>query len=338
MDLSNRQQLILNYIIKHYLDYGEPVGSKLIAEEVGVSSATIRNEMAELTELGFLEQPHTSAGRIPSSLGFRTFIKSKDSVYEISKEEKIYFDTLLSNSDPEYLLDKAAEALSHTYTCAVSTQGDGNSTIKAVQFVQISRRSAMLILLSSSGTIKTRLFRVDFDLNTEMLRVFFRVFNEKLMGLRMSDISVNFLQQLSISFGNMSALMATALMALYECAKETMTADVIVKGQTRLFVGSHLSESSMVTVSEMFQNPETFRSKFMNLPKQVCVIPGGYTVFPTLRDTGIVSSKYYIDGKESGVFVIIGPVRMDYPKIISQLKYVSDYVGNTLTRFINEEL
>ncbi len=314
------------------------MGSKLIAQEVGVSSATIRNEMAELTELGILEQPHTSAGRIPSGLGFRTHIKQKNSLYTLSVEEKLYFDTLLENSDPEYLLEKAAEALGQDFTCAVSTQGDDECVVKAVQFVQISRRSAMLILLSSAGTIKTSLFRVEYDLNPEILRIFFRIFNERVMGVKASDIGKIFINHLSFVLGNLSGLAAGALIALYECAKETVKAEVIVKGHTKLMVGGNLSPTSLLTISELLQNPEKFRRLFMSLPNKVCVIPGGDTIFPTLKDIGIISSKYYINDEEAGVFALIGPVRMDYTKLIPRLKYVSDYVGQTLTRFINEEL
>lgn len=338
MELSLRQQKILKYIIQNYLELGEPVGSKAIAEIIGVSSATVRNEMAELTEKGFLEQPHTSAGRIPSGLGFRTHIKNKESEYVISLEEKIYFDTILSNSDPEYILEKAADALSGRYTCAVSTQGDANSIIKAVQFVQISRTSAMVILLSSSGTVKTRIFTTSFDLSQDILRIFFRVFNQEMMGLKVSYITSEFLKKLAFSYGELSALISSPLIAVYECAKETMQANVIVKGQTRLFVGSDLSKDSMIAVSEFLQSPEKFKSIFMSLPKQVCVIPAGDTLFPSLKDTGIVSSKYYINGKEAGVFALVGPARMDYPRVIAQMKYVSDYVGSTLTKFIKEEL
>ncbi|MFI3325276.1 MAG: heat-inducible transcriptional repressor HrcA [Clostridia bacterium] len=338
MDLSLRQQKILKYIIQNYLELGEPVGSKVIAELVGVSSATVRNEMAELTENGYLEQPHTSAGRIPSGLGFRTHIKSSESHYDISLEEKVYFDTILSNSDPEYILEKAADALSGNYTCAVSTQGDFDSVIKAIQFVQISRSSAMVILLSSSGTVKTRIFSTSFDLNQDILRIFFRVFNQEMMGLKVGYISSEFLKNLAMSYGDLSALISSPLLAVYECAKETARANVIIKGQTKLYIENSLSKSSTVAISDFLQSPEKFKSIFMSFPKQICVIPAGDRLFPSLKDTGIVSSKYYINGNEAGVFVLVGPARMDYPKIIAQMKYVSDYVGNKLTKFIKEEL
>ena len=336
--LSARKQQILNSIIKYYLEYGEPIGSKLIASEIGVSSATVRNEMAELTELGFLEQPHTSSGRIPSGLGFRAYIKSQNENNFMSMDKKNYFNSMLSSSDPEELLDKAAESLSYKYACIVTTPGDKSSVIKAVQFVQISRRTAMLILLSSAGTAKSKIFKCEFDLNQEMLRVFFRAFNEKLMGVSLLQITRAYLQGFAISLGEMSILMTSAIVALFEAVKETSKAQVLVKGQTKLFLQNAFSPQSFIALSEIINSPEYFRQTLLERPSKISIILGGEPIFPEFRDAGIVSSKYTIAGKDAGIFAVIGPIRMDYPKIIAEMKYVSDYVGNVLTAFIKEEM
>ncbi len=335
--LTARKQKILDTIIKYYLKYGEPVGSKLIASEIGVSSATIRNEMAELTEQGLLEQPHTSAGRIPSGSGFREHIKTKAETDSLDTNVKAYFDERLSSFDPEQLIERATEALAHKYSCIASLPSDENSIIKTIQFVQISRRKAMIILLSSDGTTKNRIFRCDFDLNQEMLRIFFRVFNEQLMGKRLLEVTPSFLQKFSFSLGEMSVLMTSAIVALYEAVTELSKPKVLFKGQTNLYVDTSINTDNLLSLSKLIQTPETVKTALMQIPSKVAVIIGGDNNFPLLNQVSIVSAKYSINAKETGVFAVIGPLRMDYPKIISEVKYVADCVSAALTDFIKDE-
>ena len=148
MELTKRKQNILASIVDGYIRTGEPVGSKSIAEKAGVSSATVRNEMAELTELGLLEQPHTSAGRVPSQEGYREFVDALMQPETLTEAEKLTIDAMLAKSafDPERLLRGAAKTLaaSTRYLALSTTPSGADAKIKAVQFVQTSRRTAML--------------------------------------------------------------------------------------------------------------------------------------------------------------------------------------------------
>ena len=159
MELTKRKQNILASIVNGYIRTGGPVGSKSIAEAAGASPATVRNEMAELTEMGLLEQPHTSAGRIPSEKGLREYVDNLMPDEPLSDEERITLDAMLAKSafDPERLPGGAARTLaSATRYMAVATAPSGVSAqIKAVQFVQTSRRTAMLILISRKRRCST---------------------------------------------------------------------------------------------------------------------------------------------------------------------------------------
>ena len=174
--LSQRKQKILAAVVDAYVETGEPVGSKVLAEQLGVSSATIRNEMADLAELGLLEQPHPSAGRIPSHLGYRVYIDHLMGKSSIPAEEQRYLDgmLLLNAYEPERLLENVSQVLAGMTQCAaVSTTPSGSEAIiRGVQFVQTSRRTAMVILMTSAGTMKNRIFRCDFDITPEMMRIF----------------------------------------------------------------------------------------------------------------------------------------------------------------------
>ncbi|MEG1426757.1 MAG: heat-inducible transcriptional repressor HrcA, partial [Oscillospiraceae bacterium] len=289
MSLTPRKQKILASIVKYYVKSGEPVGSKMIADEIGVSSATVRNEMAELIELGLLEQPHTSAGRIPSSMGYREYINHSMEAPTVSESEKLYFDSFLSPAalDSEQLLLKAAAVLSGRFTSAVTTPSASEATVRAVQFVQISRRTAMLILLSSAGTMNSKLFHADFDLTPDIMRIFFRAFNERITGRPVSDITPAFVQTMGISFGDMAMLMTGALVSLLETAGAAMKSDLLVSGQTNLLLYREFAPQNVRSLISLLDTPEDAISLLMNRPQKTAVLLGNETNRPELRQAGL---------------------------------------------------
>ena len=186
MELTLRKDRILASVVTSFIKSGEPIGSKAIAQEIGVSSATVRNEMASLTELGLLEQPHTSAGRVPSQRGYREFVDRLMVVPVLEPAQARQIGAALAPGlfDPEQLLLRAVQAAAGISRCAaaVTTPGGSQARVKAIQLVQTSRRTAMLLMMSSAGTMKSRIFHCDYDLTNEILRVFFRVLNENVAG------------------------------------------------------------------------------------------------------------------------------------------------------------
>lgn len=190
MELTPRKQKILSAIIELYTVSGEPVGSKVLCDSLdfSVSSATVRNEMSDLAAMGLLDQPHTSAGRVPSEKGYRVYLDELMQPAAVTPEERHFIDALLLPSayDPEKLLDGVARILAGvSHMAAITTTPSGSAaSVAGVQFVQTSRRTAMLILMTTSGTMHSRVFHCDFELSPEILRVFFRVFNEDLAGRR----------------------------------------------------------------------------------------------------------------------------------------------------------
>ena len=232
MELSERKLKILAAIVNAYIQTGEPVGSKLLALDLGVSSATVRNEMADLVEMGFLEQPHTSAGRVPSQEGYRVFVDRLMGKSPLTAAEKRYFDSILLARayDPQTLMNDVSRLLADwTRMAAVATTpSGGGADVRAVQFVQTSRRTAMIILISSAGTMKNRVFRCDFDITPQMMQVFFRVVNERVARKPVSSITPAFIQSLAASLGEIAMLMSSALMALLEVAQDSMEAKVFL--------------------------------------------------------------------------------------------------------------
>ncbi|MDC0700753.1 heat-inducible transcriptional repressor HrcA, partial [Blautia wexlerae] len=306
--------------------------------DFAVSSATVRNEMSDLAEMGLLEQPHTSAGRVPSQKGYRVYIDSLMKRKPVTREEKRYLDSLLLSSayDPEKLLDGVSRALAATTRfAAISTTPSGRSAdIRAVQFVQTSRRTAMVILMTSAGTMKTRVFHCDFDLSQEILRVFFRVFNEKLAGLPVSAVTPAFMQTLAASMGEMAILMSSAFMAVLDVARDSMQAEIRMEGQTNLLFYPDLALTAR-RVMDFLAREDDLNRLLEQRTKTVKVLIGDEIQRPELKDSSVVISRYAIGGRDAGALAIIGPMRMNYAKVIAHMEYLSDSVGKMLTELMD---
>lgn len=341
MELTQRKERILYSVVSNYIDTGDPVGSKGIAEAIGVSSATVRNEMAELIELGLLEQPHTSAGRVPTLQGYRAYVDRLAGPAELPDGEKKYLDSFLLSSsyDPERLLSCVAKvsALYTKFASIITTPNNHMAKVKAVQFVQTSRRTAMLILLSSSGTMKNKVFHCDFDLTSEMLRMFFRLFNERVPGVLVSDITLPFVQTLGASFGELSILAGPALLALYEVAQATLETDIYISGQMNLLFYPELEHAGIRSIFNFFEDKEALSLLLTDGTKRLNVLIGNESNRHELINTSLVIAKYSVDGKETGEIAVLGPVRMDYSKIMATVSYLSIQVSTMLTMLMREE-
>ncbi len=343
MQLSERKQKILAAVIDLYVATGEPVGSKALCDilDFSVSSATVRNEMSELSEMGLLEQPHTSAGRIPSQKGYRVYIDTLMKKHPISGEEQRYIDSLLLPSayDPERLLDGVARALAGmTRFAAISTTPSGKAAdIRAIQMVQTSRHTAMVILMTSAGTMKSRVFHCDFDITPEILRVFFRVLNEKLIGLPVSTITPAYIQSLAASLGDMSMMMSSALMAVLDVAQDSMQAEVCLDGEMNLLFYHELGQSGIRRIMDFLSRPQELSQLLMQQANSIKVMIGEETKRPELNESSVIVSRYSVGGKDAGAIAIIGPTRMNYGKIISNIEYLSGSVGRMLTELMDTE-
>lgn len=341
MELSSRKQKILAAVVELYIATGEPVGSKSVCDNLdfSVSSATVRNELSELSELGLLEQPHTSAGRVPTPKGYRLYIDTLMRRAPLSGEEKRYIDSMILPSayDPEKLLDGVARVLaSMTRFAAVSTTPSSEEAdVRAVQLVQTSRRTAMIILMTSAGTMKTRVFHCDFDLTPEILRVFFRLLNEKLVGLPVKTITPAYIQSLAASLGEMALMMSSALMAVADVAQESMHAGICLDGQINLLFYPEIGQAGVRRILDFLSRPAELSRLLSQQEGNIKVLIGQESRRPELRNSSVIVSKYAVGGRDAGAIAIIGPMRMNYSRVISNIEYLSGSVGRMLTELLD---
>ena len=214
---------------------------------------------------------------------------------------------------------------------------NGAAQVRAVQFVQTSRRTAMLILMSSAGTMKTRVFHCDFDLTNDILRVFFRVFNGKLAGKNVSDITPAFLQGVGVSLGEMYVLMGAPLRALLEVARDTMGTEVLLAGQMNLLFYPELEHGGARRVMDFLERREDVANLLRQKPGQVSFLIGREMGRPELDKSALGVARYQVDGHDAGALAVLGPVRMDYPRVASVLQYMAGQVGQHLTVLMRDE-
>ena len=337
MELGARKLKILQAVIEAYIQTGEPVGSKALCEllDVSVSSATIRNEMASLSELGLLEQPHTSAGRIPTQFGYRLYINELMKPKPLSDEEMRYIDGYLSEyaDDPDLLLEKAAEMLAEMtkYAAISTTPTNRDATIQRIQLVQTGPHTAMLVLTTSTGAVKSKLFRTNYLLNSDILRMFSNVLNEKMGSVHLLNVTPDFIKSTAFSIGELSLMMAPVFVALGQACREVLKTNVLLEGRTNLL---YLPEYEVDSVKRLLHFLEL--AKLIGAQKEkLGVLIGGESNQPEMIDTSVVLVRYSMGRQTRGTLGVIGPTRMDYPKIVSNLQYLAQSVGGMLNEIMD---
>lgn len=239
MELAERKQKILSAVVENFIKTGEPVGSKTLIDETDlkVSSATVRNDMADLTQKGYLVQPHTSAGRIPTQQGYRYYVDNLMKIVAVSQRgRELVEDKLYRNAEsPENILKSAADLLSELtgLTAVATAPNSAESRIHKISFVQTGSHTAMTVVIASNGIIKNQLFRCEFIITPEILEVFDKALNELFDGVRLSSINRPFIQTAAARFGELSLFMPSVLTAIKDAADKANEVGIFLSGQTK---------------------------------------------------------------------------------------------------------
>ena len=341
MELSERKQKILAAIVEQYIRTGEPVGSKSLMEmlPMRVSSATIRNEMAELVSVGLLEQPHTSAGRVPSHAGYRYYIDHLMHARELDEDARRKIEAAMGqDGDPEHLLSRAGEVLADVTNCAaLSTTPAGESVrIRRIEMVPVGTRTAMLVLLTSTGILKSRICRADSPITVPILERFYNVTSSQLVGKPLSEMQITTMQTLAASLGADAFTMLPFLAGIAELARDASQAAVRLDGQSNL-LGYRELEENAYELMEFLRKGEPLNALISQTPADVHVLIGKENKFRQLENSSLILARYDVNGEESGTIGVIGPTRLDYAKLIPSVRYLTDLVGRLLTQSIRDE-
>lgn len=336
MSVAPRRQKILAAVIENYITTGEPIGSKALQSMDGfdVSSATIRNELAALTAQGFLKQPHTSAGRIPTEFGYRYYVDNLMKPRVLGDRVRRYIETRLSSSAdaPEHILQTASDLLSELCsTVALATTPTGVDTrVHRIRFLQTGRRTSMAVLITSTGMVKSRLFRCDFDITAGMLNVFDRALNERLAGQSLSSVNRPFAQTFAASFGELGLLMPDMLTAVMDACRDASGMNIYTSGTTKLL---YQTDNHLYWAREVleFLNDSVGRDKLLkDIPEGTNFYIGKENPSVLLRHSSLAASRYTIENQPAGVLAVIGSTGFNYPLAAAVLECVGEFTGNLI--------
>ena len=339
MELSERKQLILQAVIESYINTGLQVGSKTLLDilEISVSSATIRNELASLSDNGFLIQPHTSAGRVPLPKGYRYYINNIMSKYILSSAEKDFILNRLYNvlDDPEHILKESTFILSGiTGNCSICTTPSGDdAVIKRIHILQIGRQSAMVVLVASTGMIKNTIFRCDYVLTPEVVSVFERLINQKFCGCYINNITKAFIQSTAVEFGELSLLMPNVLMAVMESAKEISTLNININGKSNLLFSQNFDLKEIQVINNFLNDNAKIEKMLLTNSYDTNVYVSNDNTLG-IDNCSVIAKRYNIAGKPAGALAIVGPLRMDYKRNIALIEFVCQIIGNMISKLL----
>ncbi len=339
MELSERKKKILAAIVERYIQTGEPVGSKVLCGNLAVSSATVRNEMSELSELGFLDQPHTSAGRIPSQQGLRYYVNNLMARCEISDADRFLIENRLTSdsAEPQEILSNAAKLLTEVTGCAsvALTPYDVNAHINRVELIPISSRAVLVVLVVSTGVVKSRICRCDTEIDISFAELFYNIAAAHFTSHRSDELTIAKIQSIAASLGDKAFVMTPLLFALYELAHEASRCSLITEGQTKL-LGFKELEPDVYKIFECLKTPSELVHVLNSGLDDFSVSIGRESRNRAFENTSIVSSKYSVSGKNVGAIGIIGPLRIDYARFVPNIICISETVGKILSETINE--
>ena len=338
MELSPRKKAVLSAIIKNYIETGEPVGSKILTEliENAPSSATLRNEMSELCSLGFLKQPHTSAGRVPTSNGLRLYVNSLMSPAKLSESAKKFIDERISdiNCDPEQIPAQVGRIISDltglpAISCVVTNE---EITVKRIELLPIGMRSMMLLIITSDGRARNRIFRTSVQLNNSVLDNFNDICNKKIKGRAVTELNKPYMQNVIAAAGIDSLTLLPLLTAVFEMAGEIENSSVNLSGETCLYNISADEEAARRIIS-LIKRRDPIISLMNSIPEGVGVVFGSDTKLEELSSGTIVAAKF---GENSyrGTLAVIGPHRISYEEVIPSI----EYAASRLTTLMSDAL
>jgi heat-inducible transcriptional repressor len=345
MDLSDRKLAILKAVIDDYIMTGLPIGSRTISKKHGIelSSATIRNEMADLEELGFLEQPHTSAGRIPSHKAYRYYVDRLMKVVRLNPIEaeniKRYFQDRITEVNE--IMEKAAQALSDTthHISMVLKPQLKESVIKRIQIVKITERKAILLVVTDAGLVTDTVIVVPEGISTDYMEMISCLLTDKLSQKTLEEAETDLRRSLEDNL-RLGREFVDDLVLTIETSVEPQGEKGIVLGGTQNIIEypdfmSIEKAKSFISVLQTKEMLYDMMKKATRLEFSVTI--GQENEVKELQDLSVVTATYKIGGKSLGSFGVIGPTRMDYSKVISILGYVSHSLNSILSGFIEEE-
>ena len=340
MELTERKKKVLRSVVDLYIRTAEPVGSKAVTElpDMKYSSATIRNEMADLTSMGYLEQPHTSAGRIPSAAGYRLYVDELMADYRLSMDEtKSINESLEAKMQKvDKLVEKVAKLVSQaTDLPAISMAArQGDATVKRFELIAAGAGSFILVVMLSNDEVVNKLIKLPLNVEESDLKILSALLNATMAEISVEDFTPALLDRVMRSAGAAASLVPVIVEFTTDTLRRQGSANMAVAGQMRLLshpeyrnidkaqrVINGLDEDALSNLPAVMQNAQGTK-----------VLVGPENVAEELKDTSVVMTKFDIGDGMQGMIGVVGPTRMDYAKVTARLSYFAESLSKMFAK------
>ena len=340
MELTERKKKVLRSVVDLYIRTAEPVGSKAITElpDMKFSSATIRNEMADLTSMGYLEQPHTSAGRIPSAAGYRLYVDELMADYRLSMDETKSINTAIEEKMQrvDKMMEKVAKLVSQaTDLPAISMASrPAGATVKRFDLILAGQGSVILVMMLSTDEVVNKLIKLPLSLEDGDLKLLCAVLNAAMTGITADEITTEKLEKLMTTTGKAAVLVPIIVDFATETLRRQSSTNMAIAGQARLLglpeyrdvdkaqkVLTTLDEDTLANLPAVMQDARGTK-----------VLVGPEHVAQELKDTSVVMTKFDIGDGMQGMIGVVGPQRMDYAQITARLSYFAEGLGRMFSK------
>jgi heat-inducible transcriptional repressor len=334
-ELDKRAQILLKTLVEHYISDGQPIGSRTLLQHSGLdlSSATIRNVMSDLEQLGFIASPHTSAGRIPTQKGYRMFVDSLLTVQPLEAEAFQQIKSGLSSPNPSELIASAADMLSQLTQFAglVMIPKRKRIAFKHLEFLPLSEKRVLVIIVTSDGNVQNRIIMADKPYSASELTQASNFFNSHFSGHTFDEVQLTLHQELKQMQSDMNRLMTAALDA---SNKGVENDGVVIAGERNLLQIDELSTnvSSLRKLFEIFERRTSLMQLLDNSQhaEGIQIFIGGESGYLALDECSMITAPYEADGQVVGTLGVIGPTRMAYERVIPIVDITAKLLSNAL--------
>ncbi|MDR1572036.1 MAG: heat-inducible transcriptional repressor HrcA [Clostridiales Family XIII bacterium] len=336
MELTERKLKILQAIVSDFIASAEPVGSRTLSRRygMGISPATIRNEMSDLEELGYLTHPHTSAGRVPSDRAYRLYVDSLMDRFELPDDEKARISEQLTRDVTE--LDKtimrAAGLLSEItrLTSFAITPKQGENRLRYINILPADPDTVVIMIAAESGKIKNTVLKIKVPYTDEALSLLSKSMTYSYRGKTISDIlTMDIIRNFETDIEAMSRLAANIIPNFMATLESMLDIDLYMDGLTNIFsIPEYNSLEKAKMFLEMLNRKDSFTDVLVNRDEGVIITIGNENKDDMMHDCSLITATYHIDGKLVGKLGVIGPTRMNYDKVTSVIEYMTENLSS----------
>lgn len=337
MDLSERKLRILQAIIGDFIRTAEPIGSRTLSKkyDLGISPATIRNEMADLEELGFLTHPHTSAGRVPSEKAYRLYVNNMMKKHELSEAEKNAIASKLYDNvtELEKTMQHAAKVLSEitNLTSFALTPSPDEDTLKYINLLPVDENTVVLMIVSHSGKVSNTALKLKVPYTEDGLELLSKTMTYNYRGKTISEVlTLDIIESFESDIEAMSMLAKKVMPNFIRTLEDMLNVNLYMDGLTNIFSIPEYNDLDKAKMFlEMLNKKEDFTKTLINRENGVIITIGNENTEDIMQDCSLITATYHIDGKLAGKIGVIGPTRMRYGEITSVVEFLTDNISNT---------